>query len=385
MISIVIFWVCLLLIGYTYCFYPAILFFLRALRQPQTPHKVPEKDFAPSVSVLVAAYNEGEVIADKIKNLTEIEYPEGKIEFLFGSDGSTDKTSEILLACGISNFHPVIFPKRRGKAAVLNDLISKAGGDVIVLSDANTLYTPQTIAKLVKHFNDSAVGAVCGKLILQSKNENSGGLEEISYWTYENMIKGLESEIQTTLGATGAVYAIRKNLFRPLPADKTIMDDFLISLSIIEQGFKIKYESEARAYEKVSGSVAGEFRRKVRIGAANFHGISEFVHLLHPRYGFASFALWSHKIVRWFAPFLLIALFVSDAFIAFHGGLYGAAFIVQLAFLILGFIGFIAETIDVRLWILGFPYYFIAMNAALLIGFGRFLFKRQRPTWDVVR
>jgi len=381
----IVFWSCLLMVGYTYLFYPVVLILLKTLLKTKSPEQMPGKGFVQRISVLVAAYNEDGVLKDKITNLSGVDYQKDKIEFIFGSDGSTDKTNDILNECRVPNLRPVIFSNRRGKAAVLNELVSMAKGDIIVLSDANTFYAPNTISELVKHFKDPAVGAVCGELILESKDQNRGGMQEISYWNYENTIKRLESDIKTTLGATGAVYAIRKVLFKPLPAGKTIMDDFLISLSIIEQGYSIKYEPEARAYEKVSGSVAGEFRRKVRIGAANFHGISEFARLLHPRYGFASFALWSHKIVRWFVPFLLIALFASNALLSANSGFYGVAFVLQLIFLALGIIGLMAECFSVNLWFLGLPYYFIAMNAALFVGFGRFLFNRQRPTWDVVR
>lgn len=382
MINLLVIWVPLLLIAHTYFFYPVLLYLWRSLRHAQVRPQIGELPF---VSIAVAAYNEESCLESRIRNLKELDYPSECIEFLFGSDGSTDRTNQILLDHHAGNIHSFVWSERRGKPAVLNDLIARARGDIVILSDANTHYVPETARKLVQHFHDPSVGAVTGELVLQTQSATVGAYGEASYWTYENRLRRMESDIRTTLGATGAVYAIRKALYSPLPTGTSVVDDFLIPLRILKQGYNIRYEPDAIAYEHTSGSVAGEFRRKIRIGASNFQGISEFAKLLSPRYGFVSFALWSHKLIRWFAPLLLLLIFVGTCAQAFSSLAFGVFFVAQLGFLALVCLGFIADRLKIEVGILGFPYYFIAMNMALLGGFLKFLFKRQGPTWNVIR
>jgi len=381
-VASILFWTSLSLIFYTYVLYPCILALIRIRF-----HELSEQSnsYHPSVTIVFAAYNEESVIEEKLMNIKRIDYPKGKIEVIVGSDGSVDRTNEMLTRHRPENLSVRVFDHRRGKAAVLNALLSEVKSEIVVFSDANTLYQPDTVGKLVQHFVDPSVGAVCGQLVLESVDGSSGGLAEASYWNYENMIKRMESDIQTTVGATGAVYAIRKNLYRPLPVGKLIMDDFLIALSIVQQGYRVKYEANALAREKASNSVAGEFRRKVRIGAANFHGISEFAQLLSPRFGFVSFALWSHKIIRWFVPILLLVVIIAAAMLAPGSSFYQLIFLSELAFIGFALIGLIAEKVNLNIGFFGLPYYFLAVNAALLVGFVKFVRGHQRPTWEVVR
>jgi cellulose synthase/poly-beta-1,6-N-acetylglucosamine synthase-like glycosyltransferase len=205
------------------------------------------------------------------------------------------------------------------------------------------------------------------------------------YWTFENRLKFWESRIRTTLGATGAVYAIRKKLFRPLPIERAVMDDFLIPMRIIQQGYDILYEPKALAFEEPSNSVLGEFRRKVRIAAANYNGISEFTSLLNPKEGFVAFALWSRKVFRWLVPFCLVVAFVCSVFLAGESAIFQWVLGVEGLLLILGALGFIFDRKNLKLGVGGLPYYFFAVNLALLIGFVNFLLKKQRPTWEVIR
>ncbi|HZY10176.1 MAG TPA: glycosyltransferase family 2 protein, partial [Bacteroidota bacterium] len=370
---------------YTYGIYPIILIIVKSFhRNSQLKIKMNGSEL-PSVSLVVAVYNEDPIVRHKLENLKGIDYPQEKIEFLFGSDGSTDETNEILKSFSFPNFHVELFSQRRGKAAVVNELIARAKGEIIVFSDANTFYNQDTVRKLIENFRDQTVGAACGELRLNSDNQTVGGMGEVSYWNYENTIKKMESSIKTTLGASGGVYAIRKCLFTSLPTKNVVTDDFLIPMHILRQGYKIIYEPTALAFEKISNSVTGEFRRKVRIGAANFHGISEFAPLLNPKYGFIAFALWSHKIIRWSVPFLLLIVFSTSIVLVDNSDIHRVFFLFEFVFIIIGIIGLIAEKVNLRVGKLGLPYYFIAMNAALLLGFINFIFGRQRATWDVVR
>jgi cellulose synthase/poly-beta-1,6-N-acetylglucosamine synthase-like glycosyltransferase len=379
----VVFWISTFLVLYTYVFYPVILLLLG--RFSSRNKRIWGSKQAPHVSVLVAFYNEADILRERLDNLKSVDYPKGKLEILFGSDGSTDKPERVFHRVKLPRAKLVTFRERRGKPAVLNDLVARAKGDVIVFSDANTSFSKETIRNLVRHFEDAEVGAVCGELRLRQDGNTVGGFGEKVYWHYETVVKKLESKVHSTLAATGAVYAIRRPLYTPLPTDKAVMDDFLISMSILEKGYKVKYDSTAIAYEKPANSIEGEFRRKARIGAANFHGFAEFRKLMHPRMGFVAFALWSHKIIRWVVPFLLIVMAVSSSFLWPVADLYRSIAFVEIAFGILVMTGLICDKLNIPIGSLGLPYYFIAIHVALLVGFLRFLTKKQRPAWEVVR
>ena len=202
-----IFYISLAAIAYTYCCYPAIMALLAWTRHPAAAP--PRHAALPKISVVISVYNEESVLQAKLENLSRIAYPDESIEFLVGSDGSSDRTCEILAASSLKNLRAFPFAERRGKVSVVNDLVAQAKGEVIVFSDANTLYNEQTISRLVSHFADPGVGGVCGELLLNAGHGMTGG-EEISYWKYETLLKRWESSYRTILGATGGVYAIRR-------------------------------------------------------------------------------------------------------------------------------------------------------------------------------
>lgn len=376
-------WISVGIVLYTYGIYPIIVFVLsKFVKQPIKESKCKE---LPTVSVIISVYNEENILPEKIKNISAIDYPQDKIEFIFGSDGSDDQTNSILAAIKLPNVKFKTFPKRMGKANIVNHLIPQASGEIIVFSDANTMYCQATVKKLVEHFHDPSVGGICGELNLEPNKQYLGEIGETSYWRYESVLKKYESDYRTLLGATGGVYAIRKSLFKPLPDSKAVVDDFLIPLEVVRRGYRVLYEPNAKAYEEAMHTVVGEFRRKVRISGSNFNSISEFTDLLHPKYGFVALALLSHKIVRWFVPIFLLIIILSSVFLSFHYELYRLILEFQIVFLILGLVGLLFERRKISLGILGFPYYFIAMNTALFIGFIRFLRGRQLPTWEVIR
>lgn len=378
----ILFWTSALMILQTYVFYPLTVALLRGRRGTPAPAGT---SFEPAVSVVIAVHNEKDCVRERVENIFSGSYPADKTELLVGSDASTDGTNEILGSISAPGYRFFAFPGRRGKAGVLNDLLREAGGDIIVFSDANTVFRPDTIAELVRPFADTSVGAVTGELILQSGDGSVGGEGEVSYWRFENWLKHAESDAGSTLGASGGVYAIRRELWRPLPYEKSIVDDFVIPMNVLKAGRVVKYSRTARAFEKAAGSVRGEFARKVRIGASNFNGIPEFVELLHPRYGFVAFALWSHKILRWFVPFFLIA--VTGAAIALRDAGPFYALVIRLITLFGGaaLAGMVADTLRWRIGVLGYPYYFLAMNFALFLGFFKSLAGRQAPDWKSVR
>jgi cellulose synthase/poly-beta-1,6-N-acetylglucosamine synthase-like glycosyltransferase len=379
----VFFWGSIGIVLYSYFIYPLIVAVM--VRIAGARPVAADDGYAPVVSVVISLYNEETVLPEKLRNLEATQYPREKLKFIFGSDGSTDGTIRILADWHHPGKTVIEFKERRGKGPVLNDLVRSADGEVVVFSDANTIYEPLTIARLVRSLADPAVGAVCGELILLAEGSDAGGAGEVSYWSYENWLKRMESDLHSMFGATGPLYAIRRALFAPLPVNKSVTDDFLIPMNIVMKGYRFIYSRDALAYERTSGSMKGEFRRKARIGAQNFAGIAEFASLLRPGAGFPAFALWSHKIVRWFVPFFAVIALAATALLAASSAFYAIVFAVEIAFLVLGAAGFVADRSHVRLGGAGLPYYILAMNAALLVGFFRYILKRQRTTWEVLR
>jgi cellulose synthase/poly-beta-1,6-N-acetylglucosamine synthase-like glycosyltransferase len=339
----------------------------------------------PSISLLLAVYNEEKIIIEKLENIRNMDFPKEKIEILIGSDGSSDRTSKLIQSfdsVAIRLFH---FGQRRGKAAVLNDLSLVAKNEILVFSDANTFYAPDALSKMVRHFADPEIGGVCGNLHLSASARNSGGKGEAAYWRYENSIKECEGEIKTTFGATGGIYALRRNLYRQLPTDKAVMDDFLLPLFAVRQGFRVVYDALARGWEDTTSSTANEFKRKIRIGAANFSGMVEVLPLLHPKHGFIAFGLFSHKLIRWIIPFLLITIFASSIILNQQGGLYRWIFIAQFVFACVASVGYILDKISRPVMLFTLPYYFVVANLGLLVGFIRFVKGTQKAAWSSTR
>jgi poly-beta-1,6-N-acetyl-D-glucosamine synthase len=379
-----IFWGSVGLILYTYVFYPLILYVLYRLKG-SVPARV--SSYRPTVSLLISAYNEEKVIEEKLNNVLKIDYPKEKFVVLVGLDGCSDNTHAIIKKFENSIVRAIAFKERRGKAAVLNDLVDRAESEVLVFSDANTLYEPTAITNMVRHFDDPEIGGVCGKLELHAHNKNAGSIGESMYWQYENMLKLMEGTIHTTIGATGAIYAIRKSLYKVLPTDKIVTDDFLIPLGVVARGTRVIYEQDAIAYEKTTENIKQEFSRKVRIGVANFVGLAEIKHLLFRKLNFVTFALWSHKLIRWLVPFLLCFLLLSNLMLVVTGGsiVYSVLLLLQGVFYSIAGIGFVLDHFKIYSGLLGYPYFFVSMNWALMLGFFRYILNRKKPTWQVMR
>jgi poly-beta-1,6-N-acetyl-D-glucosamine synthase len=378
--AVLLFWISLVITFYSYIGYPVFIWIMGTLF---TSRRMKDDHYQPMVSMIVSAYNEEAIIQEKIANFLNLDFPKSRIELLIGSDGSTDKTNQILAKNKSEQIHSFIYESRSGKSSVLNRLVKKAQGDILVFSDANTMYEANAIQKLVRHFADTKIGGVCGKLHLINPNDNSGGKGETLYWDYENRLKFFESRFQTVLGANGAIYALRRALYRALPENKVIMDDFIAPLKVVEQKYHVIYEPEALGIETTSQHIEGEFRRKIRIGAANFNALNEISALLNPLRGFVAFGLWSHKIFRWFVPFLLVICFVSNVFLL-DNSYYHIVFVLQCFFYGCAFVAFLLNLKGYTIRIFTYPLYFCAVNLALAIGFYKFLTKSQKPAWQRV-
>lgn len=381
----VAFFLCLFLIAYVYILYPIIVFALASFVQTRRDSRYvlsrPERRAGdaepplPFVSVVIAVYNEEKVLEDRIANCLSVDYPDEKLEIIIASDGSTDKTNEIAGRHLGERVRLLAFPARNGKAFALNRAIPQARGEIVLLTDSNTMYEKGSVRKLVRHFADSAIGGVCGELRVRPFDEATA--EESLYWKFENFLKFMESRLDMTLGANGGIYAIRKEAFRPIP-DGTIVDDFVVFLNVRKAGFKTLFDPEAVAYERSAPSLRDEYRRKVRIGAGDVQAIKLAASFLSPKAGPVSFSLWSHKVLRWLVPFLLIGLLVSNIALARESGAFLAALVLQCAFYAASIAGLFFSA---RVWF-KLPYYFVSMNAALLHGFVRYALGTQKGTWE---
>jgi len=365
------------IVVYSYFIYPVILVFLSLFkRKRELSHK---RVRWPAVSIIIAAYNEESVIRERIENCLSLDYPSGMLEIIIASDGSNDNTNDIVRKYKDHGVRLLGFKTRRGKVNVLNDAIQHSLHPIIVLSDANTMFQKEAVKKLVRHFQDPAVGCVCGALhFVKAHGSHSGDLEGL-YWKYENFLKKMEGNWGSLLGANGAIYAISKDLFEPCPR-ATIVEDFVIPMRILQRGFRVDYEPSAIATEETTKHIIQEKERRIRIGAGDFQTLSMLWPMLNPLRGFPAFAFWSHKVLRWFAPFFLISAFVSNLFLI-NEPLYKLLFLGQCVFYGSALIGQALSWSGIKNKFFNLCYYFVSMNLALLLGFVKFLTNTQKVAW----
>ena len=382
-----LFWISVGLIIYTYFLYPVLLLIVSSLKQlvsgrSHPSHSEDRSDACenlPEVSVVIAAYNEESCIAERIQNLQDLDYPAEKLSIWIGSDGSTDTTPDILSSYQSPNLNVRLFNENRGKMSVLNDLINEIVDDVLVMTDANTHFEADAIRCLARHFEDEKIGAVCGELNLI--RGNARGNSDSIYWRYERVLKLHESRLGALLGANGAIYAIRRSLFRPLPAD-TIVDDFQIVMNVAKAGFRIHYDPKARAVEEIAPDLVAEKGRRVRIGAGNYQALCRQIWLLNPFLGWRFIAYFSHKVCRWFVPHLLLIALATNIVLVGQGP-YFLLLLCQIVFYALAGRGIRrlrnGETVNNIESILAF---FVSMNLALFHGFMRYLSTESHGSWQ---
>lgn len=372
------FWMALGLLAYTYLGYLPLLFVLGpVVRRLRRRHRVDE-NYRPMVSMIISLHNEEKHIAQRIDSFEALDYPPDKLELMLGDDCSTDRTREIIRERMARNPRIRLFPfdTQQGKTAVINALVPQARGEIIALTDANTFWEPASLRRMVRHFADPRVGAVCGRLLLRS---STGINTDDAYWKYETWIKQREDDLGVVLGANGGIYALRKDLFQPLRADVIQIDDFIWPVRVYERGCCGVYEPAAIAHEEASPHVEAEFRRKIRIGTGDYRALVTCWRLLLPWRGWIAFSFWSHKVLRWLAPFLMIIVLITNALIPDYRWL----FYLQLAFYAAAALGILfSKQKHILAKLLRVPYYLIGSNAALLIGFYKCVTGRQKATWS---
>ena len=374
---LLLFWTSAALLGYLFAGYPIVARLKSALRS-RPPRRQP---IEPTVSVIIAAHNEGERIAPRIANLLALDYPADRLEVRIGSDGSTDDTVRRAEDLAEPRVHVMAFDKRRGKPAVINDLVRGATGEIMVFADARQTFDPAAVRALVENFADPEVGAVSGELVITAGSRSAAiGRGAAFYWRYEKLIRSTESRGGSLVGATGAIYAIRRALFEPVPED-TILDDVWVPMRIVRRGYRVVFEPRAKAYDGAPQDDRHELGRRVRTIGGNFQLFARERWLLSPIRNPLWLETVSHKALRLLLPVLLLVLLVSNATLL-DRPLFQWLMAGQAAFYVAALAGFAYRRSGRRPLVLSVPYTMCLMSWATIVGFSRFLTHRQRVTWD---
>ena len=379
----ILFWICVTSILHTYIIYPIFLK-LYSVRKKQNSIIYSSSEILPHVSIIIAAYNEEEVIEEKIKSLFNTTYPHDKFEVIIGSDNSTDATNQIITK--YTNKHPNLqlrnYTTRQGKASIINKLAHESNAEILILTDANVYFEPHTIYELVKHYKNPEIALVGGLIINTNIKKTGISYQEKTYLSNENLMKYREGILWGTMvGAFGGVYSIRKANYHPVPKNY-FMDDFYITMHVIQDGKKAITELNATCYEDISNIIKEEFKRKVRISIGNFQNLSSFWKLMLNPFSGKGFSFISHKVLRWITPFLLLDCLILNALLFSKDNLYSYLFFIQIGLLLLPVIDMILKSFHIHNEALRFFTHFYSMNAALCVGFFRFLKGIESNVWQ---
>ena len=391
----ILFWASLAALAYVYAGYPLIA----GLRARLRPRPVRSAPIEPLVSIMVVAYNEAERISGRIENLLALDYPRGRLDIVIASDGSTDGTADRAQAYAAAGVRVYRFEERRGKAAVINDVVPRLSSEIVVFADARQRFDAGSLRALVANFADASVGAASGELMLATDGDTATAARGTAfYWRYEKFIRHSEGLADSTVGATGAIYGIRRELFEPIPAD-TILDDVVIPMRIVRRGYRVIFEPGARAYDTASATAQQEFVRKARTNAGTFQLFSRERWLLDPRRNRLWFETASHKALRLTLPLLHALVLVSNAVVVwelgvgsweFESALYSALLAGQAAFYAAALVGHArreSRPLDSargkRLaFVFSVPCAICLLSWAAVVGFARFVTNRQQVTWE---
>lgn len=385
----ILFWIAFAIVFYTYIGYGLLLYVLVKIKRVFTSKsRISEHNsYEPEVTLLIAAYNEKDYVHQKMENSLSLNYPKEKLKIVWITDGSNDGTDEL-----IKRYPEAILlhePERNGKIGAMNRGMKLVSSPLVVFSDANSMLDANSIKRMVSLFNDPQVGCVSGeKRIIKNNLDKASGSGEGLYWRYESSLKKLDAELYSVVGAAGELFAIRTELYQEVEKD-TLLDDFIISLRIVQKGYTIQYDPDAFAIESASLNVSEELKRKIRIAAGGIQSIVRLAPLLNIfKFGILSFQYISHRVLRWtITPvclFLLLPLNLYLVSLEVPGDLsiYSLLFAGQVLFYLAAITGWIAANRAIKLKLLFVPYYFLMMNYAVIMGINRFLQKTQSVNWE---
>lgn len=381
----IIFWISIAIIIYTYVGYGLLLYFILKIKAlVKGKRKLPEPGYAPSLTVIVAAYNEAYCIEEKIINTLALSYPADKISYIFVTDGSTDSTPDIVAKYPqIKGMHQ---SGRSGKIAAVHRAMQEVNSEVVVFTDANTMLNKDALLMMCRHYIDQNVGAIAGEKRVQIDETADATAGEGFYWKYESKLKKWDSELYSVVGAAGELFSIRTSLYTPVEPD-TILDDFMISMHIALKGYRIVYEPDAYASELASANTGEELKRKIRIAAGGVQSTIRLKSLLWPfSQPILSFEYISHRILRWIVtPYMMMLAFILNCLIVYINGMnniYGLVLAGQLFFYLAAMLGWVLEQRQLRVKIFFIPYYFCLMNYAVVAGLVRYCFTEQSVLWE---
>jgi biofilm PGA synthesis N-glycosyltransferase PgaC len=376
-------WVTIGLVFYTYIGYGIIVYIWLQFRGKDKKSAL-DMDHLPRVGLIIAAYNEADFIEEKIKNTLAINYPADKLKVIFVTDGSTDRTPEIIQAYPqFTCFHS---PERKGKGHAMNRTVALIDEPILVFCDANTALNSDALLHIVQHYQNPRVGGVAGeKRILQVKDGLAATKGEGFYWRYESFLKRLDSDLHTVVGAAGELFSVRKSLYEPIQPG-TIIEDFVLTMKICEKGYTVKYEPKAYAVETASASIEEEKKRKLRISAGGFQAIAMLQPLLNiGKFGITSFQYISHRVMRWaVAPFCLPIAFLANLWLVLTApnAALNLLFFGQCLFYLAAAVGYFLEMSGVKNKLFYIPYYFVFMNGSVIQGYFRYRKGRQSVLWE---
>ncbi|CAN5380488.1 glycosyltransferase family 2 protein [soil metagenome] len=376
----IIFWLSLAALIYVYIGYPILVYLVSILR----PLKIKKSAFLTDVTVIITAYNEERDIRAKLENTLQIDYPKDKLEILVASDCSNDKTDEIVKEFAARGVKLHRQTERLGKTMAQNAAVEKASGEIILFSDATTMYEKDVLQAMLPNFADKTVGCVAGKLIYVDDSSSNVGKGAKSYWNYETFIKKSESRACSLIGASGCLYAVRKSLYQPMYAEAC--SDFLICTVVYRQGFRSVFEPTAVCIEETNRRTDKEIKMRVRVISQTFTDLWRNSAMINPlKSGFYAVQIISHKVLRYAVPLFLLFLLLSSAILAFSSIFFALIFAVQFAFYSIALIGWLLERRGKNVGILAIPLYFVLTNLASLIGFYKFLRGENYASWEPIR
>jgi len=380
-----IFWISFFIIFYTYVGYGIVLYILVKIKRIFVKSALPaDGSFTPSLTLVVAAFNEESVIEEKIKNTLSLHYPEELFKIIFITDGSTDATASIIAKYPrIALLHKDV---RAGKIAAVHRAMQYVETEIVVFTDANTFLNKDALLKIAKHYADPKVGAVSGEKRVQIEDASDATAGEGFYWKYESKLKKWDYELYSVVGAAGELFSVRTKLYEAVEPD-TLLDDFMISMKIAMKGYKIAYDPDAYAVEASSENLKEEYKRKVRIAAGGIQSTVRTSKLFNPFFmPLLGFQYVSHRVLRWtITPLLMIFVFFLNLYFILQTNilLYQLIMLAQVFFYLLAVLGWLLETRQVRIKILFIPYYFCFMNYCMLAGTYRYLFTQKASVlWD---
>jgi cellulose synthase/poly-beta-1,6-N-acetylglucosamine synthase-like glycosyltransferase len=385
----IIFWILAFIVVYTYAGYGILLYTIIKLRRILYPAKKENNNsnYQPDVTLFISAYNEKDYVESKMNNSLALDYPAEKLHIVWVTDGSDDGTPEMLKKYNNVTVHHL--PERNGKISAMNRGMRFVTTPVVIFSDANTMLGKESIKRIASLFSNSTVGCVSGeKRIMDKESDTASGAGEGLYWKYESALKKWDAELYSVVGAAGELFAIRTELYRDVEKD-TLLDDFVISLRVAQDGYTIQYDPEAYAIEVASANVKEELKRKIRISAGGIQSIVRLRSLMNIfKYGTLSFQYISHRVLRWtLTPLCLLLLIPVGFLLAYNEGLpdagfYSILFWLQIAFYVAALTGWFLENRETRVKALFVPYYFFIMNLSVFLGFFRYIKKTQPVNWE---